>query len=31
MERLEILETLVDIDNYIKYYKDRIDEREWSI
>jgi len=30
MERLEILETLVDIDNYIKYYKDRIDERQWS-
>ena len=31
MERLEILETLTQtIDEYIKYYKDRIDERQWS-
>ena len=30
MERIEKLETLTTIDEYIKYYKDRIDEREWS-
>lgn len=30
MTRLEKLETLTTIDEYIKYYKDRIDEREWS-
>ena len=30
MKRLEILETLTQIDEYIKYYKDRIDERQWS-
>ena len=30
MERIEKLETLTQIDEYIKYYKDRIDERQWS-
>lgn len=30
MERLEKLETLTQLDEYIKYYKDRIDERQWS-
>ena len=30
MTRLEKLETLTTIDEYIKLYKDRIDEREWS-
>ena len=30
MERIEKLETLTTIDEYIKYYKDRIDERQWS-
>ena len=30
MTRLEKLETLTQIDEYIKYYKDRIDERQWS-
>ena len=28
MERIEKLETLTTIDEYIKYYKDRIDERD---
>ena len=30
MKRIEKLETLTTIDEYIKYYKGRIDEREWS-
>jgi len=30
MKRIETLETLTQIDEYIKYYKDRIDERQWS-
>jgi hypothetical protein len=30
MKRIEILEKLTQIDEYIKYYKDRIDERQWS-
>ena len=30
MTRLEKLEMLTKIDEYINYYKDRIDEREWS-
>ena len=30
MTRLEKLETLTQIDEYIKYYKDRIDEKKWS-
>ena len=30
MTRLEKLETLTTIDEYIKYYKGLIDEREWS-
>ncbi len=30
MKRIEKLETLTQIDEYIKYYKDRIDERQWS-
>ena len=30
MKRLEILETLTQIDEYIKYYKERIDQRQWS-
>ena len=28
--RTEKLETLTQLDEYIKYYKDRIDERQWS-
>ena len=30
MKRKETLETLTQINEYIKYYKDRIDERQWS-
>ena len=30
MKRIKTLETLTQIDEYIKYYKDRIDERQWS-
>jgi len=30
MKRIETLETLTQIDEYIKYYKDRINERQWS-
>ena len=30
MKRIEKLETLTQIDEYIKYYKERINERQWS-
>lgn len=30
MKRIETLETLTQIDEYIKYYKERINERQWS-
>ena len=30
MKRKETLETLTQINEYIKYYKDRIDQRQWS-
>ena len=30
MKRIEKLETLTQIDEYIKYYKERIDQRQWS-
>jgi len=30
MKRIEKLKTLTQIDEYIKYYKERINERQWS-
>ena len=30
MKRIEKLETLTQIDEYIQYYKERINERQWS-